>query len=675
MEKSLKKMHLLLVDDNPHTLSADKEVLERAGYTVTDKQNAEAALTAFRENPDRYDVIITDMKLGNAVKNGLWLTKEAKKISSKIRIIAYTVFGNKKESHALLEAGASRYVYRQSDPTDLLKVIQTLADDEALQKVVHFLKTDHWASQIIHGSGGGIAVVDRAYRLVYANKEMEHISATGIKPGGVCWHEYNGDTQQKEACVWCPVKKLFDNQSLQARPGSMETAPTRSDGITISDKDGKAHFYIVTATPLFSEDGRLIGAIEAVRDFTQAEELLSESLDKRLDLLLGHLQQGTGCTRLRLFLLSPDKNYLLGLKTLGPHPNCPDFRKVRLSITKDICSKLTLESRAIQLFPPSFSGRDHSHDSELQIGDLTRMEIPLFPKGSDKAVGKVVLDHFGTPRTFAEADKENKMVRLFAEELADIVQEKWESEAHDARIKHLENLREFEKKLAAYPDRQTLTKTILDLSKQYIGADWGHMRIWEEGALRLFSGSDDHYVRHLDFHIDPSVPSASAQILSDPEHKPVIVNFAPDDRYHKHIKAAIQSRTDLSDSEKKERITAWDKVFSCATFALLDGDKVLATLSLQSLQSDFFTDEQVSSAKDFVDRAAQWIRLAMFVEGKQRRIRQLEILARLDAELQHEDLNRICRKTVATLCSQEGPHCSRAAMFLRTFNSSIGLCS
>jgi len=54
---------LLIVDDEPAVLELLKRYLERIGYAVDASPNAEAALDLFEAAPERYDLVITDLKL------------------------------------------------------------------------------------------------------------------------------------------------------------------------------------------------------------------------------------------------------------------------------------------------------------------------------------------------------------------------------------------------------------------------------------------------------------------------------------------------------------------------------------------------------------------------------------------------------------------------------------
>jgi CheY-like chemotaxis protein len=55
--------HILLVDDEDVVLELTEEILEELGYTVTTRNSVSEALKTFRENPDTFDLLITDLTM------------------------------------------------------------------------------------------------------------------------------------------------------------------------------------------------------------------------------------------------------------------------------------------------------------------------------------------------------------------------------------------------------------------------------------------------------------------------------------------------------------------------------------------------------------------------------------------------------------------------------------
>ena len=58
MEKTI-----LLVDDEEEVVSVEQEMLGRLGYSITARIGSVEALEAFRANPSKFDLIITDMTM------------------------------------------------------------------------------------------------------------------------------------------------------------------------------------------------------------------------------------------------------------------------------------------------------------------------------------------------------------------------------------------------------------------------------------------------------------------------------------------------------------------------------------------------------------------------------------------------------------------------------------
>ena len=64
--------------------------MELLGYEVTAIADSEEALRIFRENPDRFDLVITDQSMPNM--NGEALIEEIRKFNSMVPVILYTGF-------------------------------------------------------------------------------------------------------------------------------------------------------------------------------------------------------------------------------------------------------------------------------------------------------------------------------------------------------------------------------------------------------------------------------------------------------------------------------------------------------------------------------------------------------------------------------------------------------
>lgn len=82
------KETILFVDDEVHLAEIGKEMLEHLGYRVISRSSSEEALAAFREDPEMFDLVITDQTMPG--KTGLELCGELLQIRPDIAIILCT---------------------------------------------------------------------------------------------------------------------------------------------------------------------------------------------------------------------------------------------------------------------------------------------------------------------------------------------------------------------------------------------------------------------------------------------------------------------------------------------------------------------------------------------------------------------------------------------------------
>jgi CheY-like chemotaxis protein len=85
----LGKEKILIVDDEEELLKSHRQILEQLNYSVVTYSSSIAALEIFREAPDNFDLIITDMSMPEMT--GTQLTEEVFKIRQDIPIIRYFV--------------------------------------------------------------------------------------------------------------------------------------------------------------------------------------------------------------------------------------------------------------------------------------------------------------------------------------------------------------------------------------------------------------------------------------------------------------------------------------------------------------------------------------------------------------------------------------------------------
>jgi CheY-like chemotaxis protein len=83
--------NLLFVDDEPTIVHAASEVLEALGYHVTGRSSSVEGLEAFRTQPDKFDLVITDLTMPQMT--GTDLALKLHKIKPSVPLILCTGFG------------------------------------------------------------------------------------------------------------------------------------------------------------------------------------------------------------------------------------------------------------------------------------------------------------------------------------------------------------------------------------------------------------------------------------------------------------------------------------------------------------------------------------------------------------------------------------------------------
>jgi len=113
---------ILFVDDEPSLLKMAKQMLERQGYKVIEKISSTEALKLFREEPDKFDLVITDMAMPGMA--GDRFVKEIMKIQPNIPIILCTGHSDRMDEEKAKELGIKAYTMKPFDHKGLVKMVR-----------------------------------------------------------------------------------------------------------------------------------------------------------------------------------------------------------------------------------------------------------------------------------------------------------------------------------------------------------------------------------------------------------------------------------------------------------------------------------------------------------------------------------------------------------------------
>lgn len=114
---------VLLVDDETMLVEMMRGLLTKLGYSVTGFTNPVEALHSFTREPEKFDLLISDMTM--PIMSGDLLAKEVLAIRSDLPIILYTGFTDKISEDEALESGIKRFMMK---PVEIQKLAPTIRE-------------------------------------------------------------------------------------------------------------------------------------------------------------------------------------------------------------------------------------------------------------------------------------------------------------------------------------------------------------------------------------------------------------------------------------------------------------------------------------------------------------------------------------------------------------------
>ncbi len=120
---------ILFVDDEDFQADIGKRMLERLGYRVTAKTNSVEALDLFRQTPDEFDLVITDMTMPNMT--GDVLARKLISIRPDIPIIVCTGYSARINPDIIKEIGIKEMAMKPVVMKDIAQMIHRVLSREA----------------------------------------------------------------------------------------------------------------------------------------------------------------------------------------------------------------------------------------------------------------------------------------------------------------------------------------------------------------------------------------------------------------------------------------------------------------------------------------------------------------------------------------------------------------
>ncbi|MDA0692989.1 MAG: response regulator [Nitrospinae bacterium] len=129
--------HILHVDDEESIRMVMSLDLKEEGYAVDSAGSGKEALEKLETS--HYDLIITDLNMEGM--NGIEVMQEAKKMKPEIMVMMLTAYGSLDSAVQALRLGASDYLFKPYDRSELFLRIKNCFEKLELQKKVTLYET------------------------------------------------------------------------------------------------------------------------------------------------------------------------------------------------------------------------------------------------------------------------------------------------------------------------------------------------------------------------------------------------------------------------------------------------------------------------------------------------------------------------------------------------------
>jgi len=289
------RISILYVDDEPDLLALGKIFLERIGnFNVTTATGADIALDLM--TGQEFETIISDYQM--PVMDGIGFLKEVRARGFSTPFILFTGRGREEVVIEALNNGADFYLQKGGDPkaqfTELANKIHHAVSHRRVEQEVLLLRQRE--TEIINFLPDATFAIDTNHTVIAWNQAMERLS-------GIPASDILGKGDYAYALPFYKKRRpMLIDYVLDNNPDMYEQYPSLNrieHNLTAEMtrpwlRNGKKYYFWITACPLFDMQGKIIGAIESIRNITplhEARELLEES-ESRYRLTLAASNEG-----------------------------------------------------------------------------------------------------------------------------------------------------------------------------------------------------------------------------------------------------------------------------------------------------------------------------------------------------------------------------------------------
>ena len=121
---------ILFVDDEKSLVDMAVQMLTRMDYEVVGKTDSIEALEVFQEDPDKFDLVITDQTMPKM--KGIELAEELMKIRPDIPIVLCTGYNESLDSERIKAIGIRELVMKPVNREEISQIIREIMDKKGV---------------------------------------------------------------------------------------------------------------------------------------------------------------------------------------------------------------------------------------------------------------------------------------------------------------------------------------------------------------------------------------------------------------------------------------------------------------------------------------------------------------------------------------------------------------